>query len=354
MLALVLAPGVTAGVPLIAGVDRIGAGAGVASGTAAGGSGGGAVETAVGGFGRGAAEGSDEGVAGIAAGGSGRGAVEGAGGAGAGAGVAGAMVAAGEPFASWVRGGRRFVAFDPAGDGRAVEVVGELRGAERVVVVVPGVDTTLRDFDRGLGGVAQRAPAVQARAVYEAVRKRDAGARVAVVAWLGYDPPEGMTLEVARDVRARAGARELVRFVRGLPAGAEVTLVGHSYGAVVAGLAVRELPRVRDVVALGAPGMGADRVAELGGARVWAALAAGDWVRRVPQARVGHLGYGVRPSEPEFGAAALPVDGVRGHDGYLDAGSVTLRATAAVILGIGRATESGAAQSILTGMRDAA
>ncbi|MEV4639549.1 alpha/beta hydrolase [Actinoplanes sp. NPDC049548] len=245
-----------------------------------------------------------------------------------------AMMAAGEPYAGWARAGRHFVSFDTRGDGQAVEVVGDLATADRIAVLVPGVDTTLRDFDRGLGGVARRAPAVQARALYDAMRAADRGSRVAVVAWLGYDPPEGLSLEAARDVRARAGATALVRFVQALPAGAAVTLVGHSYGAIVVGLAAQELPRVADVVALGAPGIGAEHASELGGARVWSALAADDWIRRVPQLRLLHLGHGRRPSAAEFGARTLPTAGVTGHDGYLCPGSATLSAVAGVVLGV--------------------
>jgi alpha/beta hydrolase family protein len=248
--------------------------------------------------------------------------------------AAATMRAAGAPYRDWAAEGRRFLAFDPAGDGTAVEVLGDLTSAARVAVLVPGVNTTLRDFDRGLGGVARRAPAAQARALYRQVRAGHPDSRVAVVAWLGYDPPEGIGLDAIRDARARTGAAALTAFVRGLLAqrpGIGVTLIGHSYGALVVGLAAPRLPEVTDLVALGAPGMGADRAADLGGARVWAALAPGDWIRRVPQIRVLHLGLGRRPAAPAFGARRLPTAGVDGHDGYLSAGSATLDALAGVI-----------------------
>jgi hypothetical protein len=248
--------------------------------------------------------------------------------------TAAATRAAGLPYPSWAMGGRQFLSFDPAGDGTAVEVLGDLATATRVVVLVPGVGTSLKDFDRGLGGVARRAPAVQARAVYAQLRE-DPEARVAVVAWLGYDPPDGIGLDAVRENRARSGAAALTAFVHGLHAvrpSAEVTLVGHSYGAIVVGLAAPHLPEATDLVALGAPGMGARRAADLGGARVWSALAPTDWIRRVPQVRVFGLGHGRRPSDPAFGARELPTDGVAGHDWYLVPGSVTLRALAAVVL----------------------
>jgi hypothetical protein len=245
-----------------------------------------------------------------------------------------AMSTAGAPYANWAAR-RRFLEFDAA-DGTAIEVVGDLATAARVAVLVPGVDTKLSDFDRGLGGVARRAPAVQARTLYASARADDPDARVAVVAWLGYHPPDGVGLDAVREDRARAGAVALAAFVRGVLAqrpGTAVTLIGHSYGAIVVGLAAPRLPAVRDVVALGAPGMGADRAAELGGARVWSALAPHDWIRRVPQARLLDVGHGRRPSSPGFGALPLPTAGVAGHDYYLTPGSATLPAVADIVLG---------------------
>jgi pimeloyl-ACP methyl ester carboxylesterase len=134
-------------------------------------------------------------------------------------------------------------------------------------------------------------------------------APVAVVAWLGYLPPPGVGPGAATAGHARAGARDLAAFVPAYLAGRQVTLVGHSYGALVVGLAAPRLPQVRDVVLLGAPGAGHDRAADLGGARVWAALSADDWVRRIPQLRLGPLGHGRRPTAPRFGATGLPTDG---------------------------------------------
>ncbi|WP_250030637.1 alpha/beta hydrolase [Paractinoplanes maris] len=243
------------------------------------------------------------------------------------------MLATGCPYATWAAHGRHFLFFDPAGDGRAAEVLGDLATATRIAILVPGVDTTLADFDRGLGGVPRRAPGVQARALHDLLAKRDP--HTAVIAWLGYDPPEGLGPAAATEGRARAGAAALTTFVRDLGTrrpGTRVTLIGHSYGSIVVGLAARELPGVADVVTLGAPGIGADRADELGGARVWSALAPTDWIRRIPQVRVLGLGLGRRPSSPGFGANALPTDGVAGHDFYLVPGSSTLRAVADVVL----------------------
>lgn len=250
--------------------------------------------------------------------------------------TAAAMRAAGDPYASWAAAGRHFLAFDPAGDGIAAEVVGDLATADRIAVLVPGVDTRLADFDRGLGGVARRAPAVQARALHAGLRAADPTARVAVVAWLGYDTPDGVGLDAVRESRARAGAAALTTFVRGLHdlrPGAGLTLIGHSYGAIVVGHAAPRLPEVTDLVALGAPGMAARHADDLGGARVWSALAGTDWIRRIPQVRLLDLGHGRRPSHPAFGARPLPAAGVAGHDFYLTPGSATLEAVVPIVLG---------------------
>ncbi|MGX6606712.1 alpha/beta hydrolase [Micromonosporaceae bacterium Da 78-11] len=244
-----------------------------------------------------------------------------------------AMLAAGCPYAGWAAQGRHFLFFDPAGDGRTAEVFGDLGTATRVAILVPGVDTVLADFDRGLGGVPRRAPGVQGRTLHQQLSKR--AQDVAVISWLGYDPPEGVGPAAATEGRARAGAVALIAFVRDLlrqRPGIAVTLIGHSYGALVVGLAAPHLPEVADLIALGAPGMGADHAADLGGARVWAALAPTDWIRRIPQVRVFRLGLGRRPSSAGFGASALPTGGVAGHDRYLTPGSDTLRAVTDVVL----------------------
>lgn len=243
------------------------------------------------------------------------------------------MLATGCPYAAWAAQGRHFLFFDPAGDGRAAEVFGDLATAERIAVLVPGVGTTLTNFERGLGGVARRAPGMQGRTLYEQLSKRSP--RVAVVSWLGYDPPEGLDLAAATEGRARVGAAALTTFVQDVlrqRPDAEVTLIGHSYGSMVVGLAARHLPAVHNLVTLGSPGMGTGHAADLGGAAVWSALAPQDWIRRVPQVRILGLGLGKRPTSPGFGAHLLPTDGVAGHDYYLVPGSATLRAVTDVVL----------------------
>ncbi|BAL86060.1 hypothetical protein AMIS_8400 [Actinoplanes missouriensis 431] len=228
--------------------------------------------------------------------------------------------------------GRRFLAADPRGDGRIVEVLGDLATARRAAILIPGVDTTMSNFDTGLGGVVARAPAWQARRLQSALTP---GAPVAVIAWLGYDPPEGVRRDALREDRAATGALALERFVAGLVEqhpDLEITLIGHSYGSIVAARAAANLPpQVTDIVAIGSPGMGvADRAALHTGARVWAGSAPDDWTRRLPGIRIAGLGHGRLPIDPKFGALPLPCADVEGHDGYFKPGTSSLRAMAEI------------------------
>jgi Alpha/beta hydrolase len=227
--------------------------------------------------------------------------------------------------------------YDPHGDGRIAQVVGDLATADRIAVLVPGVDNTLANFATGLGHVLRRSPLWEAGQVRDQAVALDPRARVAVVAWLGYDAPEGISRDALREERAAAGARALVRFVSDLaryrPA-ADIMVVGHSYGSVVLGLAARSFsPHVRDLVSVASPGMGVDRATDLSTrARVWAGAAPGDWIRRVPGVRLFGAGHDTLPTEPSFGARPLPVDGVAGHDGYFVAGTGSLRAIASILV----------------------
>lgn len=221
-------------------------------------------------------------------------------------------------------------------DGRALEIVGDLSAARTVVVLVPGVGTTAADFDQGLGGVQRRAPAWQAHRLADEIAADGgpaAAARTAVVAWLGYRAPQGLGLGAVREDAAAAGAAALREFVARLP-GERIVVVGHSYGSTVAGLAAAGLDRrVSDIVALGSPGMGVGRAADLHtAARVWAGTAPQDWTRRIPDVRILGAGHGAHPYDSSFGAEPLPVGGVEGHDGYFVPGTESLRALAAIAL----------------------
>lgn len=204
-------------------------------------------------------------------------------------------------------------------------VVVEVRSAERggrlvirvgspeprtVVVLVPGVGTDLGDEAR-LRADAQR--------VYAAASSSTA-AEVAVVSWLGYDPPD--VVPGALDLRpADEGAAllcaEVARLRHGTAAIApveHVVVVGHSYGGVVAGRALALGMRADAVVLLGAPGVGspaADRIVGRRDVRLLAARAEGD-----PIEAVNRIGGAVFGPDPLSVAERIPTS-TTGHSGYL-------------------------------------
>jgi len=198
------------------------------------------------------------------------------------------------------------VRIDRRGDGRAVVRVGA-SGAHTVVVLVPGVGTDLGDLPR----LEARAEAMWR---YVAAWMPGAGDDLAVMAWLGYDPPD--TVPGALDQGPAAeGAEALDAEVAALRrAGAtRVVVVGHSYGALVAGRAAALGAGPDALVQVGAPGLGVgdtDALHLAPDACLAAATADGDPVEWV--GATGLLG-----PDPVDVAHRMPTSG-HGHSSYFD------------------------------------
>jgi Alpha/beta hydrolase len=225
--------------------------------------------------------------------------------------------------------GRHFLSFDPRGPGEAIEVLGDLATATRVAILVPGSDTSLATFDsRGTASPAGAAVALAAQA-----HRLDPGARLAVVAWLGYSTPATLSPGVLTSGDAGRGASALRPFVTDLARhGARVALLCHSYGTVVCGLAAPHLP-VTDIAVFGSPGIDVASVRQLHtSARVWAGRGGGDWIRYVPHVQLLGLGFGPDPTAPAFGARPFGC-GTGGHSGYFRPGGIALRNLAYIALG---------------------
>ena len=253
---------------------------------------------------------------------------------------------------------RTYLRADDRGDGRRVEVIGDLPSAAHVVILIPGMTNAVDNYE------TQLRP--KAMALFDAMQSEaPAGTGVCVIAWLGYNTPDGGPsglVDAAASRAARSGAEQLradLALLRSNGLRAHVTVVGHSYGSVVAGRAMRDdgdgpLP-VDDVVVVGSPGMDAGSRRALGsaGVRLWAGKTTaggvpailhppgGDvlWLADravrvmrggdpVPMAPV----HGPDPAPPVFGAAPLPTDG-RGHSDYFSRGSRSLRSIARVAVG---------------------
>jgi pimeloyl-ACP methyl ester carboxylesterase len=248
---------------------------------------------------------------------------------------------------------RRILAFDPEGSGRVAEVFGDLREAERVSVVVPGVDTDLLTFQRTRRKYS--APVGMAESLYAAERAASPSTRTAVIAWADYTAPSGLGIDSATGLRAEEGAVRLNALVRALPNSSPVSLFCHSYGSVVCGVAAHSLPdRVSDIAVAGSPGMRVEKAAQLHTtARVWAMRDADDWIQDVPYLAVGGLGHGADPVSAGFGARVLSAQGAKGHAGYFEPGTASLMNFAEIGVGAYRsvhcAHEDGVCRTGLSG-----
>jgi pimeloyl-ACP methyl ester carboxylesterase len=205
---------------------------------------------------------------------------------------------------------RRFLLFDPAGDGRVAEVIGNLETARHVAVVVPGMNNDLNNFSAG-----------NAERVHAQASEFDPN-RVATIQWLGYDTPEGAT--ALGQGAAEPGAERLRGFVEGIRAQRRErlhwTVIGHSYGSLVTGKALAERGlEVDEVVLVGSPGVGVSHASELGeGLNVWVGLARNDLV--------GYSEWhGPNPHSRDFGATRFHTGDVSGHSSYFNEGSESLR-----------------------------
>jgi pimeloyl-ACP methyl ester carboxylesterase len=247
--------------------------------------------------------------------------------------------------------GRRFLAFDPGGSGRIAEVFGDLDKAERVSVVVPGVDTDLMTFQRT--DRSYSAPVGMAAALYRTERTVSPATRTAVIAWADYTAPAGLGIDSATATRAAEGAVRLNALVRALPRRSPVSLFCHSYGSVVCGLAAHTLPgRVADIAVAGSPGMRVANAARLGtSAQVWAMRDGRDWIQDVPYLEVGGFGHGADPMSSAFGARVLSARGADGHSGYFVPGTDSLLNFAEIGVGAYRSVRcAGETEACRTGL----
>ncbi len=223
----------------------------------------------------------------------------------------------------------QFLAFSAARQGEAVQVLGNLATARRVVIMVPGSDTSLATWaSRGAAS-----PYGGARALASETARLDPHAHLAIIAWLGYRTPSLLSPAVLTSGNAGQGAQALRPLVTQLARdGDQVALLCHSYGSVVCGLAAPHLP-VTDIAVYGSPGMDVSSVRSLDTtARVWAGQETSDWIGDVPHIRLLGLGFGADPMWPSFGARHFAC-GHDGHSSCLSPGGAALRNLAYIALG---------------------
>jgi Alpha/beta hydrolase len=218
--------------------------------------------------------------------------------------------------------------FDPRKDGRAVEVLGPVQTATHVAVLVPGMDNDILDY-----------PALRKRAENLRIQMQKLappGETVAVIMWLGYDTPDltmpRLVTEGAGSEKARAGAVSLdadIEFLRRINSSAHLTVIGHSYGTVVVGQALKRGLDVDDAVVLGSPGMDVRDRKDLKSptVKLWATRhRRKDYIPLLPV-------HGEDPAAPGFHAARFRSDGVKNHSDYFRVDSPALKNIALIAVG---------------------
>ena len=229
------------------------------------------------------------------------------------------------------------------GDGRVVQVFGDLISAQHIIVFVPGMDNELNDYRSSL---QQRAQFV----LSEMKRQAGAGVPVAVVAWLGYDTPDytpgGLLTQAGTSGKARAGAKALnddMATIRQQNPSAHITVLAHSYGTVVLGEAMRRGLKASDAIAVGSPGMNTTSRHKLLSPTVtfWASKSKKSaWsinsvpIVTIPVDPISVLPtHGEDPSAKGFGAKRFSSGDSIGHSDYFRPGTAALRNIVAIGLG---------------------
>ena len=257
----------------------------------------------------------------------------------------------------WAGENRQLLLFDPTGDGRVAEVFGDLGSADHVGVIVPGITNDIANF----GPPDADGFRDHGADLYNATLNLDDS--VATIAWLGYDTPDGA--DAILQNAASAGHDDLVRFIDGLVADGDrhITVIGHSYGSLVTGMAAGDGIAADEVVFVGSPGTSLDHAGDANlppGGEVWAGLASWDligagvslgadtvfeWSLSIPgryiwdviatgDPAVEDLWHGTNPAHESFGAVEFTTDGATGHSQYFDPGTESLDNLARIVAGL--------------------
>ncbi|WP_307854354.1 alpha/beta hydrolase [Rhodococcus sp. B50] len=248
--------------------------------------------------------------------------------------------------ATLAHGDRQLLALDLSGrEAMAAVAVGDVDTAEHVAVFVPGAGSTVQGNLEGYDA--------QVAALRDSARLRltdDSGSEpaVAAVTWLNYQAPQwgwGLAFterSPASDLAARIAAPRLAGFLDGITASRNddprITTVGHSYGAVVSGLALKDTGVADAAVFAGAPGIGTGDVGDLRIPPGSAYLVEADCDIVADVGTFGgdpsfldgltHL-----PAGPGITSAGAPLAGITGHSSYLAPGTSSSHHIAGVVAG---------------------
>lgn len=143
---------------------------------------------------------------------------------------------------------------------RVAVAVGDVEKADNVSVFVPGTGGVPYDklhSGNDLPTYVQQAADLKRR-TDEVLSRAKPGETSATIAWLGYDPPDNIP-EAGLARYADAAAPDLASFVNGLDSSRDtdpnLTVIGHSYGSLVASEALQRGTAADNVVFTGSPGL---------------------------------------------------------------------------------------------------
>lgn len=226
-----------------------------------------------------------------------------------------------------------YTADGPGGDGTMVVAFGDPDTAAHVAITVPGTGSAVGT------GFTDQAAALRAQ--------MQATGHHSTIAWLGYDAPAWHDA-FGSPRAAEAGAPRLVADVAGYRAAAaaagsprqHLTVIGHSYGGTVVGMAGVAGMAADDIVFVGSPGAGALHAVQFpaGQGHVWAG---GNEHDPVIQTSDGTYFTGrkfpIGPYDRRFGAFQFETDSeqhlLQAHEAYFDRGSGSLRNLAHIATG---------------------
>ncbi|MEU5841777.1 alpha/beta hydrolase [Rhodococcus sp. NPDC047139] len=243
-------------------------------------------------------------------------------------------------------GDRQLLALDMSGrEAMAAVAVGDVDTAGQVAVFVPGAGSTVQG---NLEGYDAQVAALRDAAGLRLAGVTGAETSVAAVTWMNYQAPQwgwGMAFterSPVSDLAARIAAPRLSEFLDGITASRHddprITAVGHSYGALVTGMALRGTDSVDAAVFLGAPGIGTDDVNDLRIPPGSAYLVEADCDPVADAGTFGgdpsfHDGLTHLPSGPGTTPTGAPLAGITGHSSYLIPGTSSSHHVAGVVAG---------------------
>ena len=248
---------------------------------------------------------------------------------------------------------RSLLTLDPAGAGRAAIVIGDLRTADYVSYLIPGMFFTV---DGQIGDWANSAASLyndQVNWLRLVGNEDDADATVATIAWLGYETPN--LTNIGGLENAYEGRDLLAMSIEGLQnlRGADqpyLSVLAHSYGSTAALMALTEYDFEIDALAMvGSPGSAAQSVDELNvrDGNVFVGEASWD---PVPNSAFfgsdpGSESYGAKPMGVGGGVDLIthePLDGSIGHNEYFGENTESMRNMALIGIDKGHLVSTGA------------